>query len=74
MLGSKAQSGYCVYGVASFLYQSFYPPLLYLTFLAEFFLDDGMDLDLVRHGPPRWASGISSSNSFPCPRNLSLAV
>lgn len=30
-------SGYCVYGFSTYLYQSFYPPLLYITFLSEFF-------------------------------------
>ena len=78
MLGSKAQSGYCVYGVASYLYQSFYPPLLYLTFLAEFFLDDGMDLDLVWRGPLRYASHPASRVSVPessaSPRALALAL
>mmetsp|Transcript_15989 Transcript_15989/g.44611 ORF Transcript_15989/g.44611 Transcript_15989/m.44611 type:complete len:304 (-) Transcript_15989:306-1217(-) len=47
LLASKVKNGYCVYGVASYLYQSFYPPLLYLTFLAEFFHVDDMDLDLM---------------------------
>eukprot|EP00191_Tetraselmis_sp_GSL018_P001508 CAMPEP_0177602218 /NCGR_PEP_ID=MMETSP0419_2-20121207/14736_1 /TAXON_ID=582737 /ORGANISM="Tetraselmis sp., Strain GSL018" /LENGTH=261 /DNA_ID=CAMNT_0019095657 /DNA_START=473 /DNA_END=1258 /DNA_ORIENTATION=+ len=40
-------NGYCVYGVASYVYQSFYPPLLYVTFLSEFFHDDDLDLDLM---------------------------
>lgn len=54
LLGSNVESGYCVYGMASYLYQSFYPPLLYMTFLAEFFSDDDMDLDLVSAAcPPR---------------------
>jgi len=47
LLGSKVASGYCVYGFSTYLYQSFYPPLLYITFLSEFFQDDDMDLDLM---------------------------
>ena len=47
MLGVGAASGYCVYGVSNFVYYALYPPILYLTFLAEFFQNTESDLDLL---------------------------
>ncbi|KAK9817983.1 hypothetical protein WJX72_005332 [[Myrmecia] bisecta] len=46
LLASHVAGGYCIYGLAAFLYYAIYPPLLYLTFLAEFFLDDELDDEL----------------------------
>lgn len=55
LIGSNARAGYCVYGVASFLYYAAYPPLLYWTFLAEFFADDELDLELMYYSEMREA-------------------
>lgn len=46
-LGSGHVSGYCVYGFASWTYYAIFPLLLYMTFLAEFFLDDELSMDLL---------------------------
>lgn len=53
MLGSGVSAGYCVYGISSFAYYALYPPLLYFTFLAEFFQDAEMDLDLMYYSEMR---------------------
>ncbi|GMH35208.1 hypothetical protein BSKO_03076 [Bryopsis sp. KO-2023] len=45
LIGALVNAGYCVYGMASFLYYAGYPPLLYWTFLSEFFADQEMELD-----------------------------
>ncbi|WZN59971.1 putative membrane protein [Chloropicon roscoffensis] len=45
MIGSKHVSGYCVYGVFAYVYGVCYPPLLYVTFLSEFFVDDDLELE-----------------------------
>ncbi|CAL8462360.1 g1893 [Coccomyxa elongata] len=48
LLGSVVVGGYCVYGLATFLYYAIYPPLLYLTFLSEFFgSNEELDMDLM---------------------------
>ncbi|EIE24097.1 hypothetical protein COCSUDRAFT_23261 [Coccomyxa subellipsoidea C-169] len=48
LLGSGVIGGYCVYGLATFLYYAIYPPLLYLTFLSEFFWsNEELDMDLM---------------------------
>jgi len=39
--------GYCIGGISNFVYYAIYPPLLYITFLAEFFRDDELDMDNV---------------------------
>ncbi|KAK9808438.1 hypothetical protein WJX73_005892 [Symbiochloris irregularis] len=46
-LGFGYSSGYCVYGAASWCYYAIFPLLLYMTFLAEFFLDDSLSMDLM---------------------------
>ncbi len=45
MVGSKSVDGYCVYGFFTSLYFTLYPPLLYMTFLSEFFVDDDLELE-----------------------------
>lgn len=62
-IGSHVTAGYCVYGVASFLYYAAYPPLLYWTFLAEFFADDELDLELRYYSEMREA-GYFEDNSL----------
>jgi len=62
-IGSHVAAGYCVYGVASFLYYAAYPPLLYWTFLAEFFADDELDLELRYYSEMREA-GYFEDNSL----------
>jgi hypothetical protein len=47
LIGCHVVAGYCVYGAASCLYYGAYPPLVYATFLAEFFADEQLDLDLM---------------------------
>lgn len=47
LVGSKVVSGYCLYGFAHFLYYVVFAPLLYITFLAEFFTDTETDMDLL---------------------------
>ncbi|CAL5227660.1 g10667 [Coccomyxa viridis] len=62
LLGSKIEAGYCVYGLASFLYYSIYPPLLYITFLAEFFSDDeGLDMDMMYYSEMKDAGYFEDS-------------
>ncbi len=39
LIASHLTLGYCVYGLVGLLYTAAYPPLLYLTFLHEFFRD-----------------------------------
>lgn len=62
LIGSHVAAGYCVYGVASFLYYAAYPPLLYWTFLAEFFADDELDLELMYYSEMRDAGYFEDSN------------
>lgn len=61
LIGSGVVAGYCVYGVASFLYYAAYPPLLYWTFLAEFFADDELDLELMYYSEMREAGYIEDN-------------
>lgn len=53
LIGSKLLAGYCIYGAANFIYYACYAPLLYWTFLAEFFSDEQMDLDLMYYSEMR---------------------
>jgi hypothetical protein len=53
LVGSKVLAGYCVYGLANWLYYAAYPPLLYYTFLADFFADDQLDMDLLYYSEMR---------------------
>ena len=57
LIGSHVGSGlgYCVYGAANWLYYAAYPPLVYATFLAEFFADEQLDLDLMYYSEMREA-------------------
>lgn len=38
---------YCIYGLVGLAYTACYPPLLYLTFLHEFFRDSELDSELL---------------------------
>mmetsp|Transcript_12567 Transcript_12567/g.41426 ORF Transcript_12567/g.41426 Transcript_12567/m.41426 type:complete len:296 (-) Transcript_12567:94-981(-) len=40
LLAANVPEGYCVYGGACFLYYALFPPLLWVTFLQEFFVED----------------------------------
>ncbi|MCO5597878.1 hypothetical protein L7F22_051963 [Adiantum nelumboides] len=40
-----ADFGYCLHGLSTFFYNGFYPPLLYATFLLDYFLEDDVHLD-----------------------------
>ncbi|CAK0752156.1 hypothetical protein CVIRNUC_002124 [Coccomyxa viridis] len=63
LLGCEIGAGYCVYGLASFLYYSIYPPLLYITFLAEFFSDDeGLDMDMMYYSEMKDAGYFDESH------------
>lgn len=53
LVGSKVVAGYCVYGSAMWLYYASYPPLMYFTFLAEFFADEQLDVDLLYYSEMR---------------------
>jgi hypothetical protein len=53
LVGSKVVGGYCVYGSAMWLYYSCYPPLVYWTFLKDFFSDDELDMDLLYYSEMR---------------------
>mmetsp|Transcript_33187 Transcript_33187/g.71533 ORF Transcript_33187/g.71533 Transcript_33187/m.71533 type:complete len:126 (-) Transcript_33187:174-551(-) len=55
MVGSKHVTGYCVYGFFNFLYFACYPPLLYMTFLSEFFIDDELELEHAYYSEMREA-------------------
>lgn len=63
LIGSKVLSGYCLYGIANWLYYAVYPPLLYYTFLAEFFSDERLDLDLMYYSEMRDA-GCFEEDSY----------
>eukprot|EP00898_Chlorokybus_atmophyticus_P003202 jgi/Chlat1/3883/Chrsp26S04163 len=39
LIAIRVPFGYCMYGLMNFAYYAFYPPLLYMTFLADFFMD-----------------------------------
>lgn len=45
LIGLGADFGYCLYGLSSFFYNGFYPPLLYMTFLVDYFLEEDLRLD-----------------------------
>lgn len=53
LVGSEVVAGYCVFGTATWLYYSFYPPLVYITFLAEFFADEQLDIDMLYYSEMR---------------------
>lgn len=53
LVGSKVVGGYCVYGSAMWVYYSLYPPLVYFTFLQDFFSDDQLDMDLLYYSEMR---------------------
>lgn len=53
LVGSKVVGGYCVYGSAMWLYYSCYPPVVYFTFLQDFFSDDQLDMDLLYYSEMR---------------------
>jgi hypothetical protein len=53
LIGSKLLAGYCIYGIANWLYYAAYPPVVYLTFLADFFADDQLDMDLLYYSEMR---------------------
>lgn len=65
LIGSKVVSGYCVYGVATWLYYALYPPLLYVTFLAEFFADDQLDIDMMYYSEMREAGCFDDYDEEP---------
>lgn len=46
LIGRGAASGFCLYGATQAAYFAGYAPLLYATFLASFFRNDDVDLDL----------------------------
>eukprot|EP00897_Mesotaenium_endlicherianum_P001941 jgi/Mesen1/1775/ME000014S01182 len=45
LLDLSVDFGYCIYGLAGFTYYAFYPPLLYITFLADFFKEEEVQLE-----------------------------
>lgn len=47
LIGFGADLGYCLHGLTLFSYCAFYPPLLYATFLADFFLEEDLQLEDV---------------------------
>jgi hypothetical protein len=53
LIGAQVLAGYCVYGAATFLYFGAYAPLLYATFLAEFFSDEQLDIDMLYYSEMR---------------------
>jgi hypothetical protein len=53
LVGCKITAGYCVYGIAIWLYYATYPPLLYYTFLADFFADEQLDVDMLYYSEMR---------------------
>lgn len=53
LIGAKVAAGYCVYGSAMWLYYAAYPALVYLTFLAEFFSDEQLDIDMMYYSEMR---------------------
>ncbi|OAE33163.1 hypothetical protein AXG93_4773s1360 [Marchantia polymorpha subsp. ruderalis] len=47
LLGLGADFGHCIYAFTSFAYYAFYPPLLYMTFLADFFREEDLQMEDV---------------------------
>lgn len=42
LLEAGVSEGFCAYGLGAFAYYALFPPLLYRTFLADFFREDGL--------------------------------
>eukprot|EP00878_Enallax_costatus_P021178 GHUV01022413.1.p1 GENE.GHUV01022413.1~~GHUV01022413.1.p1 ORF type:complete len:233 (+),score=63.99 GHUV01022413.1:191-889(+) len=53
LVGSKVVAGYCVFGTGMWLYYASYPPLVYITFLADFFADEQLDMDMLYYSEMR---------------------
>lgn len=64
LIGSKVYAGYCVYGIASFLYYAGYPPLLYWAFLYEFFADKELDLEVLYYAEMRDAGYFDDDTTY----------
>lgn len=47
LIGFGADLGYCLHGLTLFSYGAFYPLLLYATFLADFFVEEDLQLEDV---------------------------
>ncbi|EFJ08036.1 hypothetical protein SELMODRAFT_185742 [Selaginella moellendorffii] len=47
ILGCGSEFGYCIYSFTNYAYYAFYPPLLYLTFLADYFKEEAFQLEDV---------------------------
>lgn len=60
MVGAKNTTGYCVYGTFTWLFFGFFPILLYITFLAEFFVDDDLELESALYSELRDAGYFES--------------
>ena len=55
LVGCKLAAAYCLYGLATWAHYAAFPPLLYITFLAEFLSDDTLDLDTQYYSEMREA-------------------
>ncbi|KAF8073048.1 CAND8 [Scenedesmus sp. PABB004] len=65
LVGSKLVGGYCVYGLASWLYYAAWPPLLYATFLSEFLADSELDTDLLLYSEMHEAGCFADDDGGP---------
>lgn len=45
LIGFGADFGYCLRGLSLYFFNGFYPPLLYMTFLLDYFLEEDLHLD-----------------------------
>lgn len=59
LVGCGAGAGYCVFGAGAWLYDALYAPLVYVTFLMDFFRGAGeLDADLLLYSEMREAEFV----------------
>ena len=64
LVAGGAEWGYCLAGLVNFLYYVGYPPLLYLTFLADFFREDEFELESAYYSEMRDAGYFDDAGNF----------
>jgi hypothetical protein len=58
LIGCRAPAGYCVFGAGAWLYDALYAPLVYATFLADFFHADEPTTDQLLYSEMREAEFV----------------
>jgi hypothetical protein len=62
LVGMQVGAGYCLVAATMLVYYALYHTLLYVTFVAEFFADDQLDLDLLYYSEMREAGCFDAGN------------